>query len=796
MKENAKVFVAYASRDEDNASAVFEGVRRANALPQPVRFEPWPYNDVAGRTLISPIVEGIEASPYIVADITYFNLNVVYEIGYAIGRQKRVILLRNSKIEGDKALAQKVGIFDTLGYIEFSTSEDVRNILSAHHEQDPLLVTSRLDKKAPVYIIEPAVARHADVLIASRVKKAGFKYRSFNPTEHMRMSATETLRQVATSSGVVTRLQESSVRGSDIHNVRACFAIGLADGMGKPSLTLHPSDVTVPLDLRDAARLYRDPNDIASIVADFCPHVVSYFTEQEPPQFENLSPLSSLSIGDPMAENEMSTLGLYYLPTDQFHRVINGDANMVVGRKGSGKTALFIRVRDKVRSDKRNVVVDLKPEGYQLVKFKEGILRLLSSGARQHLVMAFWEYIILVEVAYKLLEKDKYTYKQDHKIYTEYLELKEFYDRTNEAYEGDFAERLYKFSSLVADRFDDRFRDRNELDLSTIDVSDLLNAGEIPALRQSISRYLDRKTSVWVLFDNLDKGWSIGGVDETDALITRALIDASRKVQREMERDGHRFNNVVFVRNDVYDSVMKNSADFGKEMRTVLDWTDVDLLREMLRLRLAKGLGIEGQAPDFFAIWQQLVVSHVEGEETSAMMIERTLMRPRNLLKVFNHCRGFATNLNKSKIEEGDIRKGLKAYSEDLFTEIARELEDVLPASADVLYELMDTVSQLTSAEIESRIMNLSADRATINEIMRFLVFYGVFGLVADDRIYYIYDVNYDIKRIEVRTRSLGQSAVFQINPALWPALNTRRFVRADDSTMDIETFIAEGSAS
>jgi ABC-type phosphonate transport system ATPase subunit len=42
--------------------------------------------------------------------------------------------------------------------------------------------------------------------------------------------------------------------------------------------------------------------------------------------------------------------------------------NIVVGRKGAGKTALFIQIRDKIRSDKRNVVVDLKPEGYQLLK--------------------------------------------------------------------------------------------------------------------------------------------------------------------------------------------------------------------------------------------------------------------------------------------------------------------------------------------------------------------------------------------------------------------------------------------
>jgi hypothetical protein len=107
----------------------------------------------------------------------------------------------------------------------------------------------------------------------------------------------------------------------------------------------------------------------------------------------------------------MPTLGLYYLKTDQFERTVRGEGNLVVGRKGSDKTALFIQVRDKIRADKRNIVVDLKPEGYQLVKLKEEILTYLSAGARQHLITAFWEYLILLEVAYKILEKDQNTYR-------------------------------------------------------------------------------------------------------------------------------------------------------------------------------------------------------------------------------------------------------------------------------------------------------------------------------------------------------------------------------------------------
>jgi nucleoside 2-deoxyribosyltransferase len=43
-------------------------------------------------------LENIDESALIVADVTFLNLNVVYEIGYAIGKKKRAFLVRSSTL--------------------------------------------------------------------------------------------------------------------------------------------------------------------------------------------------------------------------------------------------------------------------------------------------------------------------------------------------------------------------------------------------------------------------------------------------------------------------------------------------------------------------------------------------------------------------------------------------------------------------------------------------------------------------------------------------------------------------
>lgn len=73
------------------------------------------------------------------------------------------------------------------------------------------------------------------------------------------------------------------------------------------------------------------------------------------------------------------TLGHYYLQTDEFRRTLRGEARIVIGRKGAGKTAVFTQVRDKVRANRKVIVLDLRPEGYQLKKFKEQVLSHLEA---------------------------------------------------------------------------------------------------------------------------------------------------------------------------------------------------------------------------------------------------------------------------------------------------------------------------------------------------------------------------------------------------------------------------------
>jgi hypothetical protein len=101
-----KGICAYPSQPREIGVVIQETARLVPGLST------WEENDIPGRFIIEPILEQIETSDHLAADITRLNFNVSYEIGYAIGRQRRIFLLKSGAIKADDDLMREVGIFD------------------------------------------------------------------------------------------------------------------------------------------------------------------------------------------------------------------------------------------------------------------------------------------------------------------------------------------------------------------------------------------------------------------------------------------------------------------------------------------------------------------------------------------------------------------------------------------------------------------------------------------------------------------------------------------------------------
>jgi hypothetical protein len=768
MKMN--IFFAYPSNLVEVTQAIKGASRLVVQRGNDIYLHIWVENDIAGRPLTDPIFKQIQDCDVLFADVTSLNFNVTFEIGYAVGLGKRIHITRNKNLRREMETIDKIGIFDTLGFESYSNEEDLAGLILGARSDGSIKLSTSLNVRAPIYVLNTPSVGQAMLAITSRIKKARLGFRNFFPQEEPRLSAVKAVDDVSTSLGVVVPLLSKEFADADIHNIRAAFVAGLALSMGKATIILQPSNGPAPLDVRDIVCTYSHPEDIADKIGELALDVTERLQAAEPLPVSTDNFLSQLTLGDPIAENEFQTLARYFLRTDEFGRASRGEVNLVVGRKGTGKTALFSQLRNEKRENPQNIVVDLKPEGYQLIRLKENVLDFLAEGAKTHLITAFFEYVLYLEICYKVLEKDRDRHTRDGRLYEPYRRLLEAY-RAGDAGEGDFSERLLSLSRDLVTKFQEEFGNNREQRLTAQQVTELVYKHNIREIREALSAYLRFKNAVWVLFDNLDKGWSPHGLTSSDTIILRSLIDAARKIQREVQKEGHDFHCVVFVRNDVYQLLVESSADYGKESRATLDWTDADLLRELVRRRLTQN-GLPSDTT-FERVWSQICVSHYNGEETSQYLIDRSLMRPRNLLKMLGHYRGFAVNLGRERIEQIDIEKGLNAYSLDLITEGDQELTDIIGSETALLYHFVGEGDRFDRSKLQEILSGAAIPEEKVQPIIEFLLYYGFLGIkVGAESARYIFDVGYDMRLMKTLASKHERGLSYILNPAFFPALN------------------------
>ncbi len=91
--------------------------------------------------------------------------------------------------------------------------------------------------------------------------------------------------------------------------------------------------------------------------------------------------------------------------------------------------------------------------------------------------------------------------------------------------QGDFSEKLLALVDEIALR-----REEMLVISNSAQVTSLVYTKNIHALSEALSEYLalTRKEDIWLLFDNIDKGWPINAPEPEDILLLKGLLEATR----------------------------------------------------------------------------------------------------------------------------------------------------------------------------------------------------------------------------------------------------------------------------
>src|SRR5260370_16500535 len=155
MQRVLQCFFAYPSEPAIVGETIEQAIGNLRDKSGITAVHSWRENDIAGRFIADQVLQKISDHSALVADITQLNFNVTYEIGLAVGREKRVVLTRHKGVTPHRPLVADVGIFDTIGYLEYENAEELESHLRKITDPVPSVRNVHpLNQNAPVYLIE------------------------------------------------------------------------------------------------------------------------------------------------------------------------------------------------------------------------------------------------------------------------------------------------------------------------------------------------------------------------------------------------------------------------------------------------------------------------------------------------------------------------------------------------------------------------------------------------------------------------------------------------------------------
>jgi len=369
--------------------------------------------------------------------------------------------------------------------------------------------------------------------------------------------------------------------------------------------------------------------------------------------------VSNLDFGQDSAESEIRTLHQVFLTLPFYERIRDEKKWLVIGRKGTGKTAACIMFSRQIQSGER--IINLSAKKLSISK----ATNLEKAGINsEDIAQKKWEYVFLLQVCKCIVGIAEEKYGKNYLHWPDlHKEVRDFLAERDNA-NANFIDKAKKFLRRISKFAIKVFEAEGsiEVDKSGADATEL--SEELEKLFCIINELSDTifEKNLFILVDQVDDLWDSSKDQQTYIV---GLLRASKEINDLMNH----IKVIVFLRSDIFDFLDYNNKDHYRTLAEVIEW-DENNLKKLITLRITQSTGLTGD--DNF-LWDSIFPQKVDGEKTIKYLMNNTLMRPRDLIQLCNRCRDLASNHKHEKILADDIKSALAQYSrwktEDLISE-------------------------------------------------------------------------------------------------------------------------------
>lgn len=384
-----------------------------------------------------------------------------------------------------------------------------------------------------------------------------------------------------------------------------------------------------------------------------------------------------------MQEASDENNALFY-ETPWLKRIKSGKAIFVIGRKGTGKTAIVEHI-SHLRGN--NMSTKLSFEDYPIENLKGYCDSDAPMGFQYTLL---WELLIYSSFC-KLLLKDG---NLDKKIKGQLNDIcpasaGPIYALIQNIVKKGFSATLPTgFGSIGGSKTEEKNLSPKDPRL----VRDYL--------KEIFYQEADRKINYFVLFDSLDMGFNNISTDLNDNnnvlyfSMLACLFRVAKNIKSESKKHGINATPVIFILKEIYSQIRDNDKNKWRDSSVELEWRK-DQLQAMLAHRISKT--IDGVDPTSFKdSWLKIFTPDtieigknyrggVNKQSVWEFIAQRTCMRPRDYIVYIKECCKVEFEKGNDIISTSTVTNTAKKYSEIFIDELQDELGQSIPGLKKIL---------------------------------------------------------------------------------------------------------------
>jgi energy-coupling factor transporter ATP-binding protein EcfA2 len=598
-----------------------------------------------------------------------------------------------------------------------------------------------------------------------------------DPSETKVQSLSWYLEKIKQVPSVLFEYSSTEREGFELQNSKCAFISGIAVGLGLKVLMIAEEPYSTPLDYKEILQKFNNSEKCRSIISPFFREIkediLSLFSKKKNYQRveKERSLLAKINFGEFLAEHEYQDLPDYYIDIFNAKEFIKSEYNIVVGRKGSGKTAALYFLKNVLEKDIRNHICFIKPINFQIDSLIYLLDNLDENYEKGNLIESSWKFLIYTELAKSIYEKIKAKplYAQDESE----IQFSNYIDSNSHLFLDDFSVKLEKELRKVSK--EDFGEDISSL---KIKLSEIMHEEVLKEIKILLNNLFAKKkdSKIIVLIDNLDKSWNKNNKIELQSQLILGLLGVTGRIVNDLssahgQSSNIKFHLTIFLRSDIFNYVLKYAREPDKIEYKKIQTNDRDILFRIIEerfIRLSEG---EFLPED---LWQKFMIPEIDGQPIKSYIFDRIIPRPRDIIFFFKNARDNAITRGHTTIEKSDIEQAYKDYSSWFFGSVLVENGITINQMKDFLYELFGLSTILSTDDLLNCLIKSRINDVDIDYFIDRLVSLSILGREIRDNEFF-FDNDFDsIEKTKVLASKLNSNR-FKIHSALTSYLESQQ---------------------